>query len=107
MSTEKESSIPLAELAGIILALRIANEDTDTDAQGRDIEIYTDNQGALQTLRNPRQSSGQYLVTEIVSEWEKRKASNKGRTLNLYWIPGHIGVSGNELADVKAKEVAG
>jgi hypothetical protein len=36
---------PLAELAGIILALRLANEDmdTDTDVQGRDVEIYTDN----------------------------------------------------------------
>jgi hypothetical protein len=68
------------------------DRETDTVARGRDAENYTDNQGALQTLVNPRQSSGQYLVVEIISEWEIWKARNKGRALELYWIPAHTGV---------------
>lgn len=58
MGTATESSVPIAELAGLLLAFQIAEEPP---FQGQDLEIYTDNQGALQAVNNPRQASGQYL----------------------------------------------
>jgi hypothetical protein len=40
MGTATESSVPIAELAGLILALQIAKEPP---FQGQDLEIYTNN----------------------------------------------------------------
>jgi hypothetical protein len=66
MGTATKSSVPLAELAGIALALRLANEDTTF--HDPDLEIYTDNQGALRTLNNSGQSSGQRIIQRILDD---------------------------------------
>jgi hypothetical protein len=44
IGTATESSVPIAELVGLILVLQIAEEPP---FQGQDLEIYTNNQGAL------------------------------------------------------------
>ena len=105
MGTEAESSVALAELAGIALALRLAN--TVDEYYGYDIEIYTDNQSALKTLRSPRQASGQYLVRQIVGALDSWQVKYPGRSVQLHWIPAHVGVPGNEAADYAAKEATG
>lgn len=72
MGTATESSVPIAELAGLILAFQIAEEP---QFHGCDLEIYTDNQGALQAVNNPHQALGQYLVQRIINaiaNWKKR-----------------------------------
>ena len=86
MGTATESSVPIAELAGLILAFQIAEEPL---FRGRDLEIYTDNQGALQAVSNPRQASGQYLVQRIIDAIANWKHSWPNCTLHLYWIPAH------------------
>jgi hypothetical protein len=65
MGIESQATVYAAELGGIILALRIAL--ADSAFHGRSLDIFTDNQSALKTLLNPQQSSGQYLVREIIN----------------------------------------
>lgn len=102
MGTENTDTVPVAELAGIVLALRMAMEEPELHGP---VEVYTDNQGALRTLRNPQQSSGQYLVREIIDLLEARRLRQWGTA--FFWIPAHLGVPGNEMADLHAKLATG
>ena len=84
------------ELVGLALALELAQE-----ARCEAI-IFTDNQGALKTLQNPREASGQHIVRhvlELLNDLTKQVA--------LHWIPAHRGIPGNEEADRLAKEATG
>lgn len=70
METEREATVPAAELAGIILALRLAR---DHPLFCGSLEVYTDNQGALRNLISPGLGSGQYLVREIIDLLAERR----------------------------------
>ena len=67
--------------------------------------INTDNQASIQAIEDPRKYSGQCFVIAIVM-WITflRK---EGYTVELHWIPAHIGIEGNEIADKAAKEATG
>ena len=65
MGTVIELTVPLAEVAGLVLALRLAHDDNAY--HNCDIEIYTDNQSALRTMQNPCQASGQFLMEEVIN----------------------------------------
>ena len=58
-------------------------------------------QSAIKTLANPRGRSGQFIVRDIVD-----KARELDALISIHWIPAHVGVPGNELADEAAKEAA-
>jgi ribonuclease HI len=105
LGTASESSVPLAELTGIVLALQLAT--SDPAFQGRNIEVYTDNQGALQTLENPGQASGQGIVKQAIDKYTDWQQANPTHTVRWFWIRAHVGVPGNELADQMAKEATG
>ena len=59
-----EYTVYAGELLGITMALQ--EVESNPECQGRDADIYTDNQSALQVISNPKQSAGQYLVKEII-----------------------------------------
>lgn len=67
--------------------------------------VCIDNQAAIQAVHNPGASSGQYLVKWIV--WLINNLRNKGVEIELHWVPAHIGIKGNEQADVAAKQATG
>jgi ribonuclease HI len=98
LGSEKECTVPAAELVGLTLALEAAG----SLSKDRDIIIFTDNQGALKTLQKPQGASGQYIVRHIIELLKGLKA----RT-TLHWIPAHKGIPGNEEADRLAKEATG
>jgi ribonuclease HI len=97
LGTDKEYTVPIAELVGLALALEIAKEAT-----GRQIDVFVDSQGALTTLRKPRQASGQDLVRRIIEALKEMQ----GR-VTFHWIVAHSGIPGNEEADRLAKEATG
>ena len=68
--------------------------------------ICIDNQVAISTTTASKQMPGQYLVKEIQKALERERRQLAGKNVTLRWIPGHIGVEGNEKVDDEAKEAA-
>ena len=69
MGDSTQSTVYSAELAGIELALQIAQELQGCDAA----TIFTDNQAAIQAIAHPAISSGQYITHRVIMEIERAR----------------------------------
>ena len=67
--------------------------------------IFTDNQSAIRSTENPLSQSGQQILRFIVESINMLR--EKGINPELHWVPAHMEIEGNELADVAAKEATG
>lgn len=116
-STDVEHTVPVAEMAGLVLALRliirelvprdiltVARAAPATYGSRKRAEIYSNNQAALRTLLAPKQAAGQYLVQELVDLIDQL---NLVLDILFHWLAAHHGIAGNRLAGQKAKEAAG
>ena len=63
MGKDTEKTVYAAELQGIHLALQILQASPNT--HGTTAVIFTDNQSALKTIRNPGNTSGQYILATV------------------------------------------
>ena len=62
-----------------------------------DIKVLLDNYEAVRALQNGRTNSSH---AEVVNSWELRKIRP---ATEVYWVPGHSSIPGNERADAMAK----
>lgn len=54
---------------------------------------------------NPSGTSGAYIVADIVHLIDQLQAA-KQIQIEIKWVPAYMGINGNELADIAAKELA-
>ncbi len=73
--------------------------------QSLDIQIFTDNQAALQALQNPNKCSALQIMQTITQYIDDLRG--RGIPIHLQWIPAHKNIRGNEEADIAAKEATG
>ena len=64
--------------------------------------IFSDSQAAIKRLKKSNLKAGQYYVQSI-KNWAK-KFQDIAIQLHLEWVPGHMNIKGNELADKAAKK---
>ncbi|XP_076043547.1 uncharacterized protein LOC143026662 [Oratosquilla oratoria] len=88
------------ELVAIHLALEHAQ-----NRQEATVVLLTDSMTAWQVLQQPCPGDNVGLVTAILGSLQSLAA--QGRRVRLHWMPSHVGVRGNESADVAAKRAAG
>ena len=94
-------SIFSAEMYAIFQALRYL--ETNLVAADKNIVILSDSRSALQALERPgRNRAG--IITNCLQSIHNLSAV--GHKVSLCWIPSHVGIHGNELADCAAKHAA-
>src|SRR5204862_1167385 len=89
-----------AELFAIEKAFKIIWENKQLNIDK--VWIFSDSQAAIKRLKISDLKAGQYYI-QLIKKWAK-KFRNKAIQLQLEWIPGHINIKGNELADIAAKK---
>jgi ribonuclease HI len=99
------STVYAAELQGISLALQIAQEYADESGERKQIAIYTDNQAAIWSIAKAEGRLGAYILADIAQQ--VLELQDKGHLVIVRWIPAHVGIPGNEVADQAAKEATG
>lgn len=91
----KNASIFQAEVFAIELCARF---NIEKNYRGAHIAIMSDSQAAIKALSSCTISSK--LVWNCI---EKLNELGEGNHVSLCWVPGHVGIPGNEEADVLAK----
>jgi len=86
-----ESSIFTAENYALLKAIR----STNLTSSNNNILIVSDSFSALQTLQNP------ISTNEIIQNIQTELYSTK-KNIKFMWVPSHIGISGNKMADKSA-----
>ena len=87
-----------AELSAIVLALRII-----FTLPVASFTIFTDSRSVLSALRCSSPSVSPLVLSAL--EW-LYLLENRGYHIGFCWVPGHVGVAGNERADELAREAA-
>lgn len=105
MGDDTTSTVYAGELQGIVLALEMAQADKGNGNHRSKVFIHTDNQAAIRSSANPKGKSGAYLLKMIAEKTQALR--EQGLKVELRWVPAHIGIQGNEAADIAAKEATG
>ena len=83
---------------------RTAKMLDERNEEGQSYTILSDSTAALGRAASDRMGPGQRFAAAIM-EVQNRLAS-RGNSLTLRWVPGRLGVEGNETADEWANEAA-
>lgn len=98
LSLPAEASILTAELHAIRLGLAMISESTK-----KNFVIFTDSLSSVECLS--KGSLVNHFTWRICEQIHNLQIT--GKSVVLSWIPSHVGISGNERADVAAKRAAG
>ena len=91
-----DSSIFTAELEAIISALRYIEIPRNKDKK---FVIFSDSKSVLESIEN--QVSKNPLMNNVLDKLQE--LSSNGWCIKFCWVPSHVGIRGNEMADRRAK----
>ena len=105
LGTESEHTVPEAELVGILLALHLIH----SEKKNASFAIGADNQASLEAFQTNLRNPAHNIAREILRQGNMLQKNTHGKnfSLTLRWTAGHVGIPGNELADMEAKRAAG
>jgi ribonuclease HI len=89
------------EFEGIAQAIEFANSNSKPN---RHFRVFSDNRGALLRLQTLSDALSQVYQLRILRAAKGVRA--KGASLDLNWVPGYQGISGNEKVDHLAKKAS-
>jgi ribonuclease HI len=102
----------VAELSGIEMASAKFVNGRDNQRPTKMV-IFSDSQAAIRAVQTPKRSSGQFVLSAIYNHVRALRSLQQLQTptldtipIEIRWIPAHVGVPGNETADVEAKLAA-
>ena len=92
------NSIFTAEMTAINRVL----EHLKTATFHEEVVIFTDSLSAVQAIDAGESKARPNLTIEIINNIDE--LAKNGKQCEIHWIPSHVGVEGNEAADILAKE---
>ncbi|KAJ5667630.1 hypothetical protein N7507_003494 [Penicillium longicatenatum] len=112
LGTTEQAIVFTAELAGIEMTLDKFKSMHQSNT--RELVIFANSRAAIQAVQNPKRPSGQHILRAIYAHVHELRTrtptvpSNPSEDIliSIRWIPAHVGVPGNELADTAAKHAA-
>ena len=96
-------NVYVAEVTAVKLATEILRA---SDKEYDKCIIYADSQAAMKGIAKPARQSGQAIIEEVLECIESLQNEQPNLSICLKWIPGHMGIMGNEKADEAAKKAA-
>ena len=105
-SVNRRLSIPLGKHATVFQAevyaiLACAHEIEAQDRPEKYVSICSDSQAALRVLQAAKTSPLVHVCQQTMNDISGQ------HVVRLYWVPGHAGVRGNEIADRLARSGSG
>ncbi|KAI0083096.1 hypothetical protein BDY19DRAFT_998865 [Irpex rosettiformis] len=104
LGTSEQHTVYEAELVGLLLALHLLKQ-VCTRIAGTAV-IALDNKAAILAARLPKSGPAHYLLDEFHKALLSLKAQHNDLNLTVRWVLGHVGIDGNEEADIEAKLAA-
>ena len=94
----------LALLRGLETAIKFQQESPNANRRRMRIILFADNTASVMAItkedpRSSQQISQKFMETAIVF-----LDANGRATIKISWVPGHMGIEGNNRADALAKE---
>ena len=86
-----------AELTGIVHALKEASK-----VKANNVVIYTDSKSAIDAIS---QFNTFHPIAQKAQEW-LHLIRARHKTVCFCWVPSHVGIRGNEIADSEAKDAS-
>jgi ribonuclease HI len=93
-----------AEMAGLMLGAKIASKYGRRRTLTNHIYIFVDNTSAIHTTAKLNPGPGQLYAAKSHQYLAKFLRKSPDNQVTIAWCPGHKNITGNERADVLAKE---
>ena len=100
MGSEDRHMVFESELLGLSLAVELIKDKR----QIWTLTLGIDSQAALHAIRNRRATPGQYLAESFHEQIEAVQHKHPSIEITMRWMPGHVGITGNEWVDGEAKQ---
>jgi len=102
ISLPKESSIFTAEVFAIKCALE--HIYLENAISNKDVVIFTDSKSAIQEISNNVINVHKNMYICDIRRYTELLSRYRNVNTIIVWIPAHVGIRGNEIADKLAKE---
>ena len=97
----------LALLKGLETAIEFQQETPNANRRHTRIILFADNTASVTAITKEDPGSSQQILQKFVETAIAFLDTNRRATIEISWVPGHMGIEGNDRADALAKEATG
>ena len=97
----------LALLRGLETVIEFQQETSNANRRCTRIILFADNTASVTAITKEDPRSSQQILQKFVETAIAFLDTNRRATIKISWVPGHMGIEGNDRADALVKEATG